>query len=390
MNLTTKSVLSIRWMLRGAEWAILLMLMLLYALDSFHYTSGQVLSVIGFSFVFFLLSFAFPIERPAWQRRAYVALEMVLIIITSILGIEFSVLLYFLLVKSCFLLSRREVLFTVFTVGVGYLLGFAWSLPWLLQMELEHIRSRGLEALYQPSFVVLGRFIEYLGISVFVILVGFIIVAERKSRQRAEALAQEVEALAANLERTRIARDIHDALGHTLTTLGVQLEVAQKLRQRNPAQALQALDTAKLLTDQCLEDVRRALQTVRQSDFNLNQALVALVEQLGKSQSFTISTNINLPSLPLQTNQHLYRIVQEGLTNIQKHANASDVRLRTWTTVNSIHLTLSDNGQGFDPKGSGSGFGLQGMRERAHILGGDLKIISTPDRGTQIQVIIPR
>ena len=103
------------------------------------------------------------------------------------------------------------------------------------------------------------------------LLLSFAVIAERKSRQKAEFLAKEVEALAATLERTRIARDIHDSLGHTLTTLDIQLEVAQTLRQRAPEQALQALDTAKLLASQCLADVRRAVQTMRQTNFNLNQ-----------------------------------------------------------------------------------------------------------------------
>jgi len=218
---------------------------------------------------------------------------------------------------------------------------------------------------------------------------SFAIIAERKSRCKAEALTRQVETLAATLERTRIARDIHDSLGHVLTTLDIQLEVAQKLRFRNPDKALQSLDTAKLLASQCLTEVRRALQTMRQTDFDLNAALGTLLEQVNQNQTFTIELKVNLPQLPLQTSHQLYCIMQEGLTNIQKHACAKKISLRGQPTADSIIIDLEDDGVGFDSGLPRSGFGLRGMQERVQILGGQLKLSSTPGQGTQIQVRIP-
>jgi signal transduction histidine kinase len=217
-----------------------------------------------------------------------------------------------------------------------------------------------------------------------------VILAERKSRQRAEVLAQEVETLAARLERTRIAREIHDSLGHTLTTLDVQLEVAQKLRQRDPEQALQAVDTAKKLASQCLEDVRAALSTIRNNDFNLQQALYELIAQVKQHQTLDIVVELHLPTLPLQTSHQLYCIVQEGLMNVQKHAQAKTVWLRGWMADESLTLELEDDGQGFDPGQSRSGFGLRGIEERVQLLGGKLKVSTVAAQGTQIQVTIPR
>ncbi len=214
-------------------------------------------------------------------------------------------------------------------------------------------------------------------------------IAERKSRQKAEALTQQVETLATALERTRIAREIHDSLGHSLTSLDVQLELAIKLHSRNPDQSLQALETAKLLAFQSVQNVRTSVQTMRKSDFDLKQALVALIEQLKQNQSFKMQLEMNLPQLPLQTSYQLYCVVREGLTNIQKHSKASLINLRAQSTSETITLELVDNGIGFDILAPRSGFGLRGMQERIQSLGGKLIVKSSPGQGTQILATIP-
>jgi signal transduction histidine kinase len=216
------------------------------------------------------------------------------------------------------------------------------------------------------------------------------ILAERKSRQQAETLAKEVEILSAHLERTRIARDIHDSLGHSLTTLGVQLEVAQKLRSRQPDQSFQALDTAKILLDQCLEEVRQAIHTIQQSNFNFDQALSILINQVKQNQSLNIETDINLPLLPISIQYQIYCIVREGLTNIQRHANASHVTLQAQTTPDNIQIILTDNGKGFDPTQITLGFGLQSMQERVQSLTGKLTIQSALGHGTTLHIKIHR
>ncbi|WP_198287581.1 sensor histidine kinase [Rivularia sp. PCC 7116] len=224
---------------------------------------------------------------------------------------------------------------------------------------------------------------------VFVIMFCYLAIAEQKSRKKAEKLTQEVEALASKLERHRIARDIHDSLGHTLTTLDVQLELANTLAKRQPENALQALDTCKQLSSQCLVEVRRAVRTMRFATFNLNEALQTLVEQVRKNRSLDICMEIKLPNLPLQTAQQLYCITKEGLTNIQKHADASKVTLRGETKFNNIVLEIVDNGKGFNPDSPQAGFGLKGMQERVDVLAGEMIIKSGNTKGTCIQVLIP-
>ncbi|MBD2318242.1 sensor histidine kinase [Phormidium tenue] len=392
MNLLTLPSSSLQRTLRYAEWALLLMMLLLYAIDQYFYKIQLLPNLFFraaiFIVIFFVLSFIFPLERPHWQRRVYVAIEIVLILVAQLLWIDFDILLYFFLIKSCFLLSRREVFFTVISTGVAYLFTVLWTLPLLGEQFAETIRPNHWEELYKPQIMVVSSLIEYVGISLFVILLGFVIVEERRSRQRAEALSLEIESLAAALERSRIARDIHDSLGHSLTTLNIQLELAQAMGQRNPDQANQALNNSRQLASQCLESVRQAVQAVRE-EFDLTTALQRLIDQVRQNHTFTIQVEVILPPLTLQTSHQLYCVVQEGFTNIQKHAHATKVHLSSQMTSEAILLELEDDGQGFDPTLTYNGYGLKGMQERVHLLGGELQIISAIGKGTRIRVMTP-
>lgn len=191
------------------------------------------------------------------------------------------------------------------------------------------------------------------------------------------------------IERLRIAREIHDSLGHTLTSLGVQLEVAQKLRDRDLVKSFHSVDNAALLASQCLEDVRQLVQTMRQqSGFNLNEALHERVEQM-RQQGIVTQIHLSLPALSLQSSYQLYCMLKEGLINVQKHAKATHVTLQGVVDSDTIVVTLQDDGQGFDLEQSLTGCGLPGMQERVELLGGTLKISTGSNQGTQIKILIP-
>jgi signal transduction histidine kinase len=390
--LTTSSSLLI-WMLRSAEWALLIMVTLLYAIDHYYYKIHLFPSIfykaVGFNLIFFLLSFSFPVRRPLWQRRVYVFTEIVLIVIAQMMWVDLRILLYFILIKSCFLLSRREVIFVVIMAGVAYLLSVTLAIPGVIQASIEVMHLQNWKGFNKPQVIFFESLIEYVGISLFVILLGFVIVAEQRSRRHAEVLAREVETLATTLERSRIAREIHDSLGHVLTTLNIQLELSQEMWQRDPKQSLHALQNAQRLASEGLDEVRRAVKTVRQKDLNLNEALYKLIQQVKQNQPIAVEADIHLPQLPIQINHQLYFIVQEGFLNIQKHAQATYVKLRGYVNSESICLEIEDNGKGFDPSLPRLGYGLQGISERVHLLGGNLQIHSTPGYGTHIQVTVP-
>lgn len=395
MNRIT-SAASIRRTLQYVEWTLLVVYLVLLIVNRRpgSYLSQPIPTYVTITALtaISLLSFIFPINRPIWQRRVYIFLELLAIMITRAVGVNYEIFLYLVIAKSCFLLNRKDIVITVVISGIIWDALLVWVLPQKLEFNRVHLVQRITE-LYDTNFIVTKQLINdtgtYLAASTFVILFTFIVLAEQKSRQKAEVLTQQVETLAATVERTRIAREIHDSLGHSLTTLDVQLELAQKLYERDPIQAAKSLDIAKELSSQCLSEVRRSVQTMRQSNFNLNEALTTLVEHVGRNQSFIIHIDVNLPQLPIQTSHQLYCIVQEGLTNIQKHASASSVSLSGYQNSQAIIIELTDNGQGFEVNKPHAGFGLRGMQERVHILGGELKIKSGVSQGTHIQVLIP-
>lgn len=379
--------LSLQQNLRLGEWFLIAVDVSLNLLNTTYRVSlSLAIQAILFYAAFGLLSCFIPVNRPLWQRRGYVALNMMLVIGTSITPVPINLLLSWAIVKTCFLLEFKEVIIVVILSGIAYALGTGLGLPNMYAL----VNDQTINDFLSPQALILGNLTFFLSGSIFSLLLSLMILAERKSRQQAETLAKEVEILSAHLERTRIARDIHDSLGHSLTTLGVQLEVAQKLRSRQPDQSFQALDTAKILLDQCLEEVRQAIHTIQQSNFNFDQALSILINQVKQNQSLNIETDINLPLLPISIQYQIYCIVREGLTNIQRHANASHVTLQAQTTPDNIQIILTDNGKGFDPTQITLGFGLQSMQERVQSLTGKLTIQSALGHGTTLHIKIHR
>ena len=347
-----------------------------------------------------VLSTCFPINRPIWQRRTYIFVEILCLLISRAFSeYGLNLFLYFVFVKSSFLLSRRDVIYTTIMAGIAWQICYAWQLTHEFSVPVEELRATFEEQLAMPRHLVIldtivNSSVVYVAASLLVILLCLTVISERKSRQQAASLSQEVKALAADLERTRIARDIHDSLGHTLTALDVQLEVAQTLREEDRSHSLFALDRAKQLSSQSLQEVRRAVSTMRCDSFNLSSAINGLVSQVEQTHSsyqprIKVETRIELPQLPLQVSQQLFLIVKEGLTNIQKHSQASVVKLWAKQTSEGVTLNLSDNGVGFSSSSPSQGFGLRGMRERVQLLEGQMVVHSTVGEGTVIQVIVP-
>jgi signal transduction histidine kinase len=230
-----------------------------------------------------------------------------------------------LLAKSCFLLRWREVVVAAIALGIGNTAISAWILPQRIAEVVERIEA-GIPVYHVPTILVVNA-VNYVGASLVAICFGVVIVAERKSRQRAEVLAQQVELQTATLERTRIAREIHDSLGHSLTTLDVQLELAQRLFQNNPTASQEAVAIAHQLAKQCLQDVRHSVQRLRHDEFDLDRALTNLANRIRQDRSLEIHCALKLPVLTTQQSHQLYCIIQEGLTNVQKHAQATQVNL---------------------------------------------------------------
>lgn len=220
------------------------------------------------------------------------------------------------------------------------------------------------------------------------------------SNVKLQLYAEQVAELAATEERNRLARDIHDSLGHRLTVVTIQLEKALAYKDRNPDEAEQALLDAKQAASAALKDVRRSVRSLRDADagFSLQTALAELVDGMANGRfSIQYQFSGDETSYSRSVLMALYRSVQEGLTNIQKHAQATAVTLTVHLEEAEGKLILQDNGQGFETKTLDDlaidpyhSFGLQGIQERLELIRGQMQVISQPGQGTILQITVPR
>lgn len=200
--------------------------------------------------------------------------------------------------------------------------------------------------------------------------------------------------VAALEERNRLAREIHDTLAQGLTGIVVQLEAAERVAVKRPEQAATALERAKTLARQSLEEARRSLWNLRPTPLehlSLSEALDQATQRLDGRNGLTAQFRVvgEECRLPSDDELNLYRIAQEALTNVEKHAQADRVTVELSFNNQDIHLSIADDGiGGLDAGRRNGGLGLVGMRERAHLLNGELKIESPPHEGTRITVVV--
>jgi two-component system, NarL family, sensor histidine kinase UhpB len=206
---------------------------------------------------------------------------------------------------------------------------------------------------------------------------------ERRESARRELLAQEGE-------RRRVAAELHDEIGQSVTALVLELERALgEAPEAQRAALIRSRDVAASL----LEDVRRLARSLRPEvldQLGLAPALINLCDRLSTSTGVEIGCSLSpeLPELAPDVQLVIYRVTQESLTNVIRHAHAScaDVALRRANA--HVELRVSDDGVGIGDR-SAAGGGLRGMRERALLVGGRLSAVSSPRRGTRIELRIP-
>ncbi|MEU4447131.1 sensor histidine kinase [Actinosynnema sp. NPDC050801] len=194
-------------------------------------------------------------------------------------------------------------------------------------------------------------------------------------------LALAMAELSAAAERNRVARDVHDALGHHLTAVSVLLEKASAFRDRDPASADRAIEDARESARRALEDVRTSVRALREP-FRLAESLGHLARGLGVSVACTGDESRYAPGALLA----LYRAAQEGITNAMRHAGGSRVTVTVHCGPREARLVVADDGPGF-PRDR-EGFGLRGLRERIAQAGGSVRVDG--DAGTRLTVVVPR
>jgi signal transduction histidine kinase len=214
----------------------------------------------------------------------------------------------------------------------------------------------------------------------------------REANQQLRAYAAQAEELATMKERNRLAREIHDTLGHHLTTVNVQLEAARAVLESDPERARRALDNAQSMTRKGLDEVRSSVAALRASPIErrpLSEAMGALVDELEASGIVAEFVLMGRPrELAPEVQLALYRTAQEGLTNVRRHARASWAEVRLdYQDPARVRLTVEDNGVG--ATSAEGGFGLLGVRERIRLLDGKMRTETTPREGFTLTVEVP-
>lgn len=340
--------------------------------------------------------------QPLSLKIAHVVLQFGLLVLAarlSAVGLRLFPLLHIVLVmRSCLMFDlsgRLLVTSATFVFFLGMVQRQLQSLDRALPPRL------GGRLVSQLMGIRLNVVVIFLVLLVFLLLFMNALLSERERReelrqanQKLRASTAQIEKLAMNQERTRIAREIHDSLGHALTGLNIQLEGALKLWDAHPEQARNFLAQAKEMGAIALYETRQAVATLRQtplSQQDLASMIAPLTQRLQQVTDIVPNVVVNCPPLPDSLKLTIYRIVQEALTNICKYAQASQVNItiRLSPEPSQLHIAVQDNGVGFNPQDNTTGFGLRGIQERAEAEGGQVQLTTAPGKGCTVNVWLP-
>lgn len=345
---------------------------------------------------------AAPLVDAPWREQLRLAFLTLLTLAMLALDINFSaiIILYFILSgRALFLFPNRVGYAWVFLLGglTTVLLGYLLYPNWLYGL-LNGLGST-CGYIFVGSAANAQRRAEQASAESIRLLQEL-----QTAHQQLQAYAARAEVLAVAEERNRLAREMHDTLGHRLTVAAVQLEGAQKLVDRDPAKATQIIGTVREQVLEGLRELRRtvaALRTPLEEELPLRSALTRLashfMEATGIQTELALPTTI--PDLPADHRQALYRAAQEALTNVQRHAKAKhacvevallgDEQATNGMSDTAIQISISDDGSGLDAALATRGYGLRGLAERATHLGGALRIQPQTGGGTRLVMRLP-
>jgi signal transduction histidine kinase len=215
----------------------------------------------------------------------------------------------------------------------------------------------------------------------------------------AEARAQTAEEAARRRtteERLRIARELHDIIGHSLGTIAVQAGVGRHLMAKEPEKAAEALDSIARVSRSSLDEVRAVVAALREDepDYHPAPGLADLPDLVETVRSTGLTVELTLPddleAIPRQTGVAVYRIAREALTNVVRHAQASAASVRVDHRDGRVEIAVRDDGSGSDgEEGTKPGHGIAGMRERAEALGGRLSAGASTEGGFLVTASLP-
>ena len=263
---------------------------------------------------------------------------------------------------------------------------------WAVLICLMVIAGVGGTLAWAPSWTARARNLSSATAAVvFVVVYVGVAAREREARHRVEALSAEVADLAAANERNRLAREIHDTLGHYLTVIHVQLEAAKALVHDEPDRGLLAVNRAQALAKDGLTAVRQSVKALREDARveGIAEQLESLVDAV-RDETFkaTLKTTGMPRSVSAAAALALHRTALEALTNVRRHAAATEVQfLLAFDARDRVTLRVTDDGRG--TSSLDGGFGLAGIRERAEQLGGTASYKTAPGEGFTLELVLP-
>lgn len=254
------------------------------------------------------------------------------------------------------------------------------------------------------SWALLGVLAQWIPIAVILVFLnqltrtsqerGLLITRLEAAKKELEAAQAREAELAVLRERERLARDLHDSLGHTLVALTVQLEAVQRLYRVDPERAEAQMEALKTLTRSSMDALRRSIAGLRAQDFDdrdLRLALQSLCVDFGQRTGITVVCALDeqMPALSPVLAETVWRVAQEALTNVEKHAQADRVSVSLTHEARAVTVRIVDNGIGLPDNADASPnhFGLRGMRERVEGLGGTLTLSN--DAGAVVEARLP-
>ena len=267
-----------------------------------------------------------------------------------------------------------------------------------LELGLIYISGMDYRNIYVFIFIAMIRTISFIAVGVFFSLLVTGLRRQREALREANAnlahYASTLEQLTVSRERNRLARELHDTLAHSLTAISVSLETARAYFDIDLDKTRSLIDKSLEATRIGVDETRRALKSLRSSaleDLGLGLAIQRAAESAAARFQLNLTLDLKnpMPSLSPDVEQTIYRIAQESIENIVNHSRAKNFSVSLQSSGH-ITLTIQDDGLGFDMKSdvSSGHFGLVGMRERAELAGGKLKITSEKGKGTKVVLTI--
>jgi len=367
------------------ELTLILIVILIIPFSYVRHSSGIYLIIEIGVLLFAAMGWISPVTR--WQKLIYTGIEFGLILLLALVGFIplFQFLFIVLVIRNSFLFhGLQRYAFTLLSYALCIV---CMSARRIFPFPITLIQLIG-------SCIIFGLVILFLQLLIDAVIKEH---QSRKALADANVKLQEyntkIEELAVVHERNRIARDIHDSLGHSLTTFNFHLEAAIRLMKTKPNESEALLLELKDLNRKALASVRQSVSTLRANPLegkSLVEAIRSLINNYHKSTGILPKLDFLLSKTLSNTyNFTIYCIIQESLTNSCKYANATVVDIQVNESDKYIFIMISDNGIGFDLNQKTTGFGLRGMEERVQVLLGRITIITAPNEGCKVMVYLP-